>query len=141
MKTLIRNKTIEIGENILEYYPYYFQVWVWDEDKDYRLVVKDVLKQFAELLRELGSTYSFLYLPYIPDDQGSWCLKATMQNEKVVFNPIEIKFDGYAMDFDNMKELMTSEHEFYEEKTEAFGVYERDQLIGSLLNAEVINME
>lgn len=139
MKTLIGNKTIQIGENILEYYSYYFDAWVWNTEKDFRLVVKDTLTQFANLLKELGSTYSFLYVPYIPDDQGSWCLKATLQDNKVVLTAIEIKEDGYAMDFDDMKELMTSEQEILEEKKEAFGVYDRNELIESLLDAEIFN--
>lgn len=139
MKTLIGNKTIKIGENVLEYYSYYFDVWVWHTDKDFRLVVKSVVAQFAALLKELGQTYSALYLPYIPDDQGSWCLKATFQAGKIVLTAAEIKADGYAMNFDDMKELMTSEPEVYEEKKEAFGVYDRNALIESLLNAEIIN--
>lgn len=139
MKTVIGSKTIKIGENVLEYYPYYFDVWVWRADKGFRLVVKNVLAQFAELLKELGQPYPFLYLPYIPDDQGSWCLKATLQGNKVVLTAVEIKKDGYTMNFDDMKELMTSEHEVYEEKKEAFGVYDRNALIESLLNAEIIS--
>lgn len=139
MKTFIGNKTIQIGERALEYYPYYFDVWVWNTETDFHIVVKNTLTQFAELLKELGSAYSFLYLPYIPDDQGSWCLKAILQNDSVVLTAVEIKVDGYAMDFDNMQELMTSEQEVLEEKKKVFGVYERDELIESLLNAEIIS--
>ncbi|HZS03849.1 MAG TPA: hypothetical protein VFD58_03170 [Blastocatellia bacterium] len=137
MKTSIKRKSIQIGENSVEFYHYYFAIW--NDDIGYRECLKNVVRQFAEVLKGLGTEYQAAYLPYIPDDQGSWCLKATLVDDKVIMKKVEIGFDGWAMSFDNVKELSETDQEILNEKEGIWGVYDQGELIESLGKAEIVD--
>src|SRR5690242_15448402 len=86
MRVVIERKRIIIGENALEYYPYYFDIW--NPAVDYRITVRNVLSQWASALATLNSSRSTIYLPYYLDDETCRFLKAELAGEDVVFTDI-----------------------------------------------------
>jgi len=110
MKVQIENKRIKIGENSLEYYPYYFSIWKDRDGLDHRPTVKNVLSQWATALTALYSgSYPAVYLPYYLDDQDCKYLKAELVGEDIVFSDLSVRDAGYAMDLDDLSDRMYSE--------------------------------
>ena len=112
MKVLIGNKHITIGEQGLEYYPYYFRIWKFGDVHyaDHRIIVKNVLSQWAGALTDLASNgLKAVYLPYFLDDQ--WCkyLKAELRGENVDLIDMLVDDAGYNMDLDELSREMYSE--------------------------------
>ena len=135
MKTLIKNTEIQIGGESVRYYPYYFGIE--DYDRDHRLCVKDVLSQWSVALRNLGTVYDVLHLPYSLDDESCWCFRATLGEGKVSLRCVEVSANGYAMALNDLTADMTSEYKYFHEMPQDFGVYELDELIESLVQAEI----
>lgn len=137
MKTLIKESEILIGDDKLKYYPYYFEIW--DGDLDHRLCLKNVLSQWALALRKLGTDYQMLHLPYFLDDQWCLCLRATVQNGKIVLKCVKAKVGGWALNLSDLTEDLTADYEFYEEKQSIFEIYEPSELTESLSQAEIVD--
>ena len=137
MKTLIKNTEIQIGDCSVAYYPYYFAIE--DYERDHRLCVKDVLSQWAVALRQLGSGYDVLHLPYSLDDESCWCFRATTGKGKVILRCVQVTANGCAMFLNDLTVDMTSEYKYFEEMQNDFGVYEADELIESLIKAEIVD--
>jgi hypothetical protein len=135
MKTLIKNTDIQIGDDSVAYYPYYFVIE--DYERDHRLCVKDVLSQWAAALRQLGSGQDVLHLPYSLDDESCWCFRATLGEGKVSLRCVQINANGYAMALNDLTADMASEYKYLQEMPNNFGVYEPDELIESLIQAEI----
>jgi len=135
MKTLIKNSIIQIGDYSVAYYPYYFEIE--DYERDHRLCVKDVMSQWAAALRQLGSVYDVLHLPYSLDDESCWCFRATLGEGKVSIRCVEVSANGYTMALNDLAEVMTSEYKYFHEMPQDFGVYELEELIESLIQAEI----
>jgi len=135
MKTLIKNTEILIGDESVRYFPYYFGIE--DYQRDHRLCVKDVLSQWAVALRQLGSGYDVLHLPYSLDDESCWCFRATLEKGRVSLRCVHVDANGYAMALNDLTADMTSEYKYFQEMPNDFGVYEPDQLIESLIQAEI----
>jgi hypothetical protein len=136
MKVLIENERIVIGVDALEYYPYYFCVWA--EEGNHRLVVKNVLSQWALALARLNGEVQAVYLPYYLDDQVCKVLKATLEGEVVVFINLDIWENAYALDLDHLDEFMVTEPKIMKANLQEFGHYKREEVISALNHAEVV---
>ncbi len=135
IKTLIKNTEIHIGDKIVRYYPYYFGIEEYE--RDHRLCVKDVLSQWATALRKLGSGYGVLHLPYSLDDESCLCFRATLAEGKVSLRCVQVSANGYAMSLNDLTADMTAEYKYLHQTPNDFGVYEPDELIESLIQAEI----
>lgn len=78
----MEEKRILIDGSVLEYYPYYFDIW--RDTVDHRLTVKCVLEQWATALGSLSSREGAVYLPYFRDDETCRYLKAELDGEDIV---------------------------------------------------------
>jgi hypothetical protein len=101
--------------------------------------MKDVLSQWSVALRQLGSGYDVLHLPYSLDDESCWCFRATIGEGKVNLRCVQVSANGYAMALNDLITDMTSEYRYIEEMPNDFGVYEPDELIESLIRAEIVD--
>jgi hypothetical protein len=147
MKIQIENNRIVIGENGLEYYPYYFAIW--KEDIDHRITVKNVLLQWASALATLkDSRLDAVYLPYYLDDETCRFLKAELDGEDVMFTDMLVEADGYGMDLDDFSLEMYSEPDViyklvgwngqeFDETPKFFGRYNAEEVIAALKSAEI----
>ena len=136
MRTLIRDTTIQIGDQQLEYYPYYFGIW--DRDEDHRLCVRHTIWQWAAGLRQLDDNRQVVHLPYFLDDQWCGCLQATRKKNKVVLRRVEIIEAGYAIDLNDISDVMFGDHQYHSEAESDLGEYDRDELIQSFEQAEIV---
>ena len=136
MKVLIEDEQILIGLEHLEYYPYYFCSWA--EEDDHRLVVKNVLSQWASALAKLNGELVAVFLPYYLDDESCRVLKAVLKGEDIVFTNLVIWENAYALDLDNLEEFMVTEPHIIESSPREFGRYNRQEIISALNNAEVV---
>jgi hypothetical protein len=50
---------------------------------------------------------------------------------------VEVSANGYAMALNDLTEIMTSEYKYFHGMPQDFGVYELDELIESLIQAEI----
>lgn len=135
MKILIKDTEIQIGDRVIEYYPYYFGIL--DYDQDHRECVKSVLSQWATALRQLGSQDEILHLPYSLDDEWVWCFRATVVDGKIALRCVQVSANGYAMNLDDLTEDMRSDYIYHQEMFQDFGIYEPNELITSFAEAEV----
>ena len=141
MKVLIENKRIWLGEQHLEYYPYYFDIW--RDISDHRLTVNTVLTQWATALSSLKINESAVYLPYSLDDETCKYLKAELDGDDVVLTDMLVRAEGYAMDLDNLSNEMYSEPSVIVNSADGyssprfFGRYETRGLIEALRNARI----
>lgn len=151
MKVEIENKRIKIGENSLEYYPYYFAIWADRDDLDHRQTVRNVLVQWAAALTNLNSSnYPAVYLPYYLDDQTCQYLKAELEEETVIFTDLLVNENGYDIDIDDLSAQMYSEPDVIESWIDVngkdhnsapkfFGRYNAKDVIQALKDAEISN--
>lgn len=137
MKTLIKDAEIQIGDRLIEYYPYYFRIV--DYDQDHRTCVKSVLSQWATALRQLGSPDEILHLPYSLDDEWVWCFRGTLVDGKIALRCVQVSANGYAINLHDLTEDMRSNYTYRQEMPQDFGTYEPNELITSLADAEVVN--
>ncbi len=149
MKVQIENEQLKIGENSLEYYPYYFSIWKDKDEFDHRPTVKNVLTQWATALTALCSgLYPAVYLPYYLDDQSCQYLKAELEGEDIVFSDLLVRDDGYAMDLDDLSDRMYSEPDIvkswidryrkeHNSEPKFFGRYNAKEIIQALKDAEL----
>jgi len=146
MKVIIEYERILIGENALEYYPYYFGIW--NRDIDYRITIKNVLAQWASALATLNGSRSEVYLPYYLDDQICRFLKAESDGGRVVLTDVEVADDGWAMNLDNLGDRMYTEPEIigsyvdyfgneHKDTSKPFGWYSLNEVIEALRAAEI----
>jgi len=80
-----------------------------------------------------------LFLPYAFDDEWVDCLKALEQCDKVIFKLVRIDENGWAVNFSDLNEFITSPHKICQESAEIFGEYNKDEILAALLNARVID--
>lgn len=149
MKVKIKDKQIKIGENSLEYYPYYFAIWKDRDDFDHRPTVKNVLSQWATALTALCSgLHSVVYLPYYLDDQTCKYLEAKIEGEDIIFSDLLVGADGYAMNLDDLSKQMYSKPDIlktwagnfgekHKNNPYFFGRYNAKEVIQALKDAEL----
>lgn len=149
MKVIIGQEQICIGLDCVRYYPFYFRSWAEDERKVNSInsmdVMKSVLQQWADTLAGMGIAYNKLFLPYSLDDETVECFMATTQSPPITFSCditlrcVVVEENGYSLDLSNLYKFMTTHKTIFEEFPSNFGVYDKDELVQGLSNAEIIS--
>ena len=148
MKVEIESNRINIGENSLEYYAYYFAIWADHNKFDHRQIVRNALSQWAAALSALASgLYPAVYLPYNLEDQDCKFLKAEIDGEDIILTDLLVRDDGYAMDLDDLSDRIYSAPEIimnftdingkeHDTSPKFFGRYKAKELIQALNDAK-----
>ena len=97
---------------------------------------KNIIIEWAEVLRTITQENSPFFLPYGPDDEWTDCLSASLRKDKIVFNDVRVGREGWAIDFNDLEEFITSTQEIYETRLE-FPAFAKDDVISALMNADV----
>lgn len=136
MKICVDDTSIRFGDQALSYETYYL-----DNDTYANLsnavIVKNILSQWAIALSELHDEDRELYLPYSFDDEWVECFKVTKQGKRLIFEQVWVKENGWALDISDLKNFINSSHGIRKKFPAVFGTYDKDDIISSLLNAEV----
>ena len=61
-----------------------------------------------------------------------------VRGDKIVFTDVQVRREGWTIDFNNLKEFITSPQEIEETRT-ASPEYAKDEVISALINAVVID--
>lgn len=128
-------RIVLFGESVL-YDPYYFDVSSEYGNDSYLSVVKRVLSQWAEALAEAESGEAVLYLPFGIYDQCTECFAATITGSQVEMRCVWLDIEGWSIDLRDLYEFMTSPKNVIEHCEENFGVYNKEELIRELAEAE-----
>ncbi|MEQ1644018.1 MAG: hypothetical protein ABL959_11285 [Pyrinomonadaceae bacterium] len=99
---------------------------------------KNIVCEWAEVLRTITPENSPFFLPYGPDDEWTDCLEASLRNDKIVFNDVRVGREGWTIDFNDLEEFITSQQEVYETRAKLPEVA-KDDAISVLMNADVID--
>ena len=138
MSITVDNKGVNNDGQRLIYDLYYF-----DSDQYYAptpaAAFKIILIKWAKVLQESnrnGATR--LFLPFDLDDEWTKCLRADLNDDRVILRYVKIEVNGYEVDVDHLENFMTSTHGIEEEGSELFGDYDNEEFISALINAQVI---
>ena len=99
---------------------------------------KNIVLKWAEVLRTITTENSPFFLPYGPDDQWTDCLQALVRDDKIGFIDVQVERAGWAIDFNDLEEFITSPQEINETRM-TFPEYGKDEVISALINADVID--
>ena len=142
MQIAIDDEKILFDSTPLDYYPYYFAIW--DIEIDHRITVKKVLAQWASALETLIAG-SVVYLPFDLNDQVSKALKAELNGQDIVLTIIDVAYDGWALDLDDLSDFMCagSNATFIERSSDLeapkhFGTYGAKSLMRALKDAQIM---
>jgi hypothetical protein len=134
MTVIITREKIEIDDEGVSYYPYYFDQWWNTEAEDRLVVVKKVLAQWADGIAQSAENCT-LYLPYSLNDEEIECFEARVHGDEVVFRCVGVNWNGYSVDLDDLGEFIAHPHELGSEKPENFGTYNKNALVDALRKA------
>ncbi len=98
---------------------------------------KNIVREWARVLRTIVPETSPFFLPYGPDDQWTDCFEVSLRNDKMFFIDVRVGREGWTIDFNDLEEFITSPQEIYEKRTE-FSGYAKDDVISAFMNANVI---
>lgn len=97
---------------------------------------KNIVLEWAEVLRNITPENSPFFLPYGPDDEWTDCLESSLQKDQIVFTDVRVGREGWAIDFNDLEEFITSPQEIYETRMK-FPKFGKDDVISSLINAVI----
>lgn len=85
---------------------------------------------------ELGTVRNCT-LPYSPNDQEVECFEAVLQGDEVTLRCVEVNWNGYDMDLEDLKDFITHHHELWSARAELFAIYPKHDFIAALSSAEL----
>lgn len=136
MEISITNTSIRFGDQVLEYETYYL-----DNESYANLsnaaIIKKIIAQWVTAIKELNGTIREVYLPYSFDDEWVECFRVTSTDGKLIFRQVWVRENGWAVDISDLREFIRSTHDIRKMFPNAFGTYDKDEIIKALLNAEV----
>ncbi len=138
MRVTIDNKGFTLGDQRFIYDLYFLN----DDSKVLAPTMggtfKNIVLEWAKVLRTITTENSPFFLPYGPDDQWTDCLQAVDRDDKIVFSDVRVVREGWAINFNDLEEFITSAQEVYETRL-TFAEYGKDDVITALINADVID--
>jgi hypothetical protein len=137
MNIRIDNKGFTFGEFRFIYNLYFLEDGNKYDAPTAGLVFKNILSNWARILSNINSENSPMYLPFNPDDQWTDCLKASAANRLIEFKVVRLAVNGWGVFDFNLEDFITSDHNILTESTEVVGLYDKNEVISALINAEV----
>jgi len=138
MEVIITPDAIELDPEggRVGYYPYYIDQH-WNEQAEDRLIVmQKIVAQWADELARAKDGQK-LYLPYSLDDQDVECFEAAVLGNEVKLRCVEVNWNGYDMDLEDLKDFITHPHELWSARAELFAIYPKHDFIKALNSAEL----
>lgn len=132
----ITNSSIRFGERVLEYETYYL------DNESYAnlsnaVIIKKIIEQWVEAINELNGTIRELYLPYSFDDEWVECFRVTSNGGRLIFQQLWVRENGWAVDISDLREFIRSPHGIRKMFPGVFGIYDKDEIVSSLSNAQI----
>lgn len=138
MRVTIDNKGFSFGDQRFIYDLYFLN----EDDKALAPTMggtfKRIVLEWAEVLQTITAENSPFFLPYGPDDECTECLEAVVLGDKIVFTDVRVAREGWTIDFNDLREFITSPQEIYEERM-TFPACDREEVISALTNADVVD--
>lgn len=133
----VDNKGFCLDGRRLLYNLYYFDSEMYEAPTPAETFRK-ILVRWGILFREQNLCDGTIYLPYAPDDQWTDCLEVDTSGECVSVKTVRVDVSGYQIDIEKIENFVTSTPVIVGYISPAFGVYDKEDFISALINAQVV---
>lgn len=135
MNAQIDEGQIILGEQTIRYDPYYVDIVAEEQASNRSAIMQQVLAQWAEAVAGLNQEGQTLFLPYSLDDEWTECFEARLQGHHVVLWCVQVAFNGYSVELNNLSQFMHGAPEVRKKHPENFGQYQQAELVSALRKA------
>jgi len=135
MNVQIDEGQIILDRQTLRYNPYWIDIAAEEVSSNRLAVMQQVLAQWAEAVAGLNREGQTLFLPYSLDDEWTECFEARLQGNYVVLQCVQVAFNGYSVELNNLSQFMHRAPEIRMKYPENFGQYQQAELVSALRKA------
>jgi hypothetical protein len=136
MRIRVTKNSLSIGSKEVAFDSYYLYLNEAYKHLSGSSICKKMLEQWAAALGDLADESCELYLPYNLGDEWIDSFRATRSGNSITFEQVWVRDSGWRLDVSNLKDFIHSAQRI-RRNLGVFGVFDRDELIRSLLDAEV----